>query len=103
MLETIIFFVVIISIAVIVVAVGSLAKKKKLQKQVEKSVAFSLTAEQLRTAVEKEDWQEKIVDDPTKSVEERMCHIFDARYGSLADYEKYQDRLWDYKKEEKGK
>ncbi|MDI6781408.1 MAG: hypothetical protein QME49_04800 [bacterium] len=57
------------------------------------------TAEQLAGMVERVGWQQRIVDDVTASVSDRLSHIFDVQYGSIADYDKHMDRLWGFEKE----
>jgi len=55
-------------------------------------------AQQLAGLVERVGWQKKLADDVTKSVYDRLSNVFDAKYGSLKEYEQCMDRMWGSKK-----
>lgn len=63
-----------------------------------KATTLGWEAHALKTAAERIGWQKKLSDDTTKSVYDRLSHIFDTKYGSIADFEKSQRVLWGEKK-----
>lgn len=68
-----------------------------------KAVGYATTlgweAPQLAGIVERVGWQQAIADDVTKSIYDRLSHVFDVKYGTLAEYEKCMDRMWGVDKE----